>query len=144
MPRRARSVLPDGIYHVTGRGVARTAIFRDQVDYEEFRNHLSRVCDRHGWTMHAYCLMPNHYHLIVQATREDLSRGMHRLNGRYAQRFNRRYDRCGHLFQNRFSSYVIASERHFERALTYVRANPVEAGLCARIGDWPWADGPSE
>src|SRR5919204_4456885 len=74
MPRRARSVLPDGIYHVTGRGVARTAIFRDRVDYEEFRNHLSRVCDRHGWTMHAYCLMPNHYHLIVQATREDLSR----------------------------------------------------------------------
>ncbi len=64
------------------------------------------------------------------------------MNGRYAQRFNQRYDRVGHVFQNRFGSYVIESEEHFERALGYVRANPVEAGLCRRIAEWPWAHGP--
>jgi REP element-mobilizing transposase RayT len=85
--------------------------------------------------------MPNHYHLIVEATRGDLSLGMHRLNGRYAQRFNQRHDRVGHLFQNRFASYVIENDEHYERAMAYVRANPVEAGLCHRIADWPWADG---
>jgi REP element-mobilizing transposase RayT len=85
--------------------------------------------------------MPNHYHLIVEATQDDLSLGMHRLNGRYAQRFNQRYDRVGHLFQNRFGSYVIGSDEHYERAMEYVRANPVAAGLCDRIADWPWAGG---
>lgn len=84
--------------------------------------------------------MPNHYHVIVAATRADLSHGMQRLNGCYAQRFNLRYDRVGHLFQNRYSSYVIEDENHFERAVAYVRANPVEAGLCERIEDWPWTD----
>jgi putative transposase len=141
MPRVARSALPDGLFHVTARGVGRAAIFCDDLDYADFRNHLLRVGSRYAWIIHTYCLMPNHYHLVVEATRRDLSKGMHRLNGRYAQRFNQRYDRCGHVFQNRFTSYVIESESHFERVLAYVRANPVEAGLCERIADWPWAGG---
>jgi putative transposase len=66
---------------------------------------------------------------------------MHRLNGGYAQRFNQRYDRAGHVFQNRFTSYVIESEEHFERAVAYVHANPVKAGLCGQITEWPWAGG---
>ena len=93
-----------------------------------------------AWTLHAYCLLPNHYHLIVEATRPDLSTGMQRLNGRYAQRFNQRYDRVGHVFQNRFSSYVIESEEHLGRALAYVHANPIEAGLCERPEEWPWTN----
>ena len=138
MPREARSVLPDGVFHVTSRGVARTLIFRDELDYAEFAAQLSRVEETCGWAVHAYCLMPNHYHLIVEATQADLSRGMHRLNGHYARRFNERYDRTGHLFQNRYSSYVIDDERHFERALAYVQDNPVRAGLCEQLEDWPW------
>ena len=97
--------------------------------------------EAYGWTLHAYCLLPNHYHLIVEAKQRDLSIGMQRLNGRYAQRFNQRYDRAGHVFQNRFGSYVIETEEHFARALAYVAANPVEAGLCKRIEDWPWGAG---
>jgi REP-associated tyrosine transposase len=83
-------------------------------------------------------------HLIVETTQRDLSIGMQKLNGRYAQRFNQRYDRVGHVFQNRFSSYVIESEEHFERALAYVAANPIEAGLCERTEDWPWMSGPRD
>lgn len=142
MPRLARAALPDGLFHVTGRGVARASIFCDEFDYAYFQMALLRVEERFAWTLHAYCLLPNHYHLIVETARADLSTGMQQLNGRYAQRFNKRYDRVGHVFQNRFSSYVIESEEHLEHALAYVGANPVEAGLCERIADWPWAHGP--
>lgn len=83
--------------------------------------------------------MPNHSHLVVETTRAELTSGMHRLNGRYAQRFNRRYDRVGHVFQNRFSSYVIQSEAHLHRAIAYVRSNPVAARLCANVDDWLWS-----
>jgi putative transposase len=144
MPRVARSALPDGMFHVTARGVAREPIFRDGIDYADFERQLFRVRDDYAWTLHAYCLLPNHYHLVIEAMRRDLSTGMQKLNGRYAQRFNRRYDRVGHVFQNRFSSYVIESEGHFLRALAYVRANPVEAGLCENVDDWPWSGGSSD
>ncbi len=144
MPRLARCALPDGIFHVTGRGVARAAIFRDGIDYADFERHLFRIRDEFAWTLHAYCLLPNHYHLIVETARRDLSTGMQRLNGRYAQRFNARYDRVGHVFQNRFSSYVIESEEHFARALAYVHANPIEAGLCERAEEWPWTSALAE
>jgi REP element-mobilizing transposase RayT len=140
MPRVARNALPDGYFHVTVRGVARMTIFRDDFDFATFRRQLLRIAERYNWTLHSYCLMPNHYHLIVQATREDLSKGMHRLNGGYAQGFNARYERAGHVFQNRFKSHVIEEEEHFERALAYVQANPVAAGLCEDGADWPWKD----
>jgi len=141
VPRLARNKLPDGVFHVTARGVARNTIFRDDLDYADVKQQLLRVREAYGWTLHAYCLLPNHYHLIVEAKQRDLSIGMQRLNGRYAQRFNQRYDRVGHVFQNRFGSYVIETEEHFARALAYVAANPVEAGLCKRIEDWPWGAG---
>lgn len=144
MPRVARNALPDGMFHVTARGVAREPIFRDGIDYADFERQLFRVRDAYAWTLHAYCLLPNHYHLVVEAKRRDLSTGMQKLNGRYAQRFNQRYDRVGHVFQNRFSSYVIESEEHFLRALAYVRSNPIEAGLCEDVDDWPWSGGSSD
>ena len=115
-------MLPDGLFHVTARGVARDPIFHDGIDYAEFERQLYRISDEYDWTLHAYCLLPNHYHLIVDAKRGELSTGMHKLNGRYAQRFNRRYDCAGHVFQNRFDSYVIDSEEHFLRALARLSA----------------------
>jgi REP-associated tyrosine transposase len=138
VPRLARNVLPDGLFHVTARGVARTPIFLDGIDYAEFERQLFTVRDEYWWTLHAHCLMPNHYHLIVETKRTDLTAGMQKLNGRYAQRFNRRYDRVGHVFQNRFSSHVIENEEHFGRALAYVRHNPVTGGLCSSPDEWPW------
>jgi REP-associated tyrosine transposase len=142
--RLARNVLPDGMFHVTARGVARGEIFLDEFDYAEFERQLLKIGDEYDWTIHAYCLLPNHYHLVVEAKQSDLTTGMHRLNGGHAQRFNRKYDRAGHVFQNRFSSYVIETEEHFFRALAYVHANPVEARLCSRPDDWRWSGGVSD
>src|SRR6266705_247645 len=121
MPRRARCSLPDGIFHVTTRGVARGLIFRDSHDYVALRSQLGEVIRKFGWTVYGYCLMPNHYHLILATDREHLSAGMHRLNGLYAQRFNRRHDRVGHVFQNRFAAYVIESDEHLLAAILYLR-----------------------
>jgi putative transposase len=140
MPRVLRSVLPDGVFHVTARGVARSQIFRDEEDYELFRRQLLRVAAKFDWVLHAYCLMPNHYHLIVEAERPKLSRGMQRLNAGYASAFNERHGRVGHLFQGRFGSRVIDDHEHFERALAYVANNPVAAGLCGEEETWPWMD----
>jgi REP element-mobilizing transposase RayT len=100
---------------------------------------LREVIRKFEWSVYAYCLMPNHYHLIVDTDREHLSAGMHRLNFLYAQRFNRRHDRVGHLFQSRFGAYVIESDEHLLAALHYVAENPVRAGLCPEAADWPWA-----
>src|SRR5213078_4354641 len=91
MPRLRRSDLPDGVFHVTARGVAGTAVFRDDEDRRLFLGLLGRTVDRHEWTCHAFCLMGTHYHLVVQATRKDVSAGIQWLNGTYAQSFNRRH-----------------------------------------------------
>ena len=139
MPRVPRRELPDGIYHVTSRGVARSAIARDVLDYSALRAQVRDVIRRFAWKLFAYCLMPNHYHLIVEAERELLSAGMHRLNFLHAQRFNRRYNRDGHLFQNRYGALVIESPEHLVTAIVYVLDNPVRAGLCERAADWRWS-----
>lgn len=138
MPRTPRRDLPDGIFHVTCRGVARALLFRDTLDYVALRAQLREVIRRFDWSVYAYCLMPNHYHLILETEREHLSAGMHRLNFLYAQRFNRRHDRTGHLFQNRFKTSVIESDAHLVAAIVYVKDNPVRAHLCEQAGDWPW------
>ena len=140
MTRVPRGALPGGVFHVTARGAKRAAIFRADSDYAEFRALLLRIAERFDWIMHAYCLMPNHYHLVVEATQPQLSQGMHRLNGRYAQGFNERYDNSGHVFERRFWSWAIETEEHLDRAIAYVYDNPVEAGLCSEGGDWPWRD----
>ena len=142
MPRRARMLLPDiGSYHVTCRGVARQEIYRDDDDRTLFCALLRLATRRWRWHVLAYCLMPNHFHIVVTCDLERLSRGMHLLNFRYAQSFNHRHGRAGHLFQGRFSSYVIASDEHFVAACAYVIDNPVRAGLCSARDDWPWLGG---
>jgi putative transposase len=143
MPRQPRSLLGDGIYHIVSRGVARSLIFRDGDDFGGFVCLLGMVVDRFLWTHHAYCLMPNHYHLIIQTTRIRLSSGMHRLNGIYAQGFNDRYERVGHLFQNRFGARLIEDEAYLGAACEYVVNNPVRAGLVETAADWPWSSAPA-
>jgi putative transposase len=142
MPRRARSTLPEfGTFHVISRGVARSAIVRDDLDREAFVRLELSTRREYGWICHAYCLMTNHYHLVVSAGLERLSRGMHRLNGVHASRFNARYDRPGHLFQDRFASRIVPEEDDLVRVCRYVFDNPVRAGLCAHADDWPWSGG---
>jgi putative transposase len=139
MARQPRGLLGDGIFHVTARGVARSELFLDRADFAGFAALLASVVERFRWRCHAYCLMPNHYHLVVETPRVKLSRGMHRLNFLYAQSFNDRYDRVGHLFQNRFGARLIESTEYLADACTYVRMNPVRAGLCRSADDWPWS-----
>jgi putative transposase len=141
MPRRPRRDLPDGTFHVTARAIGREALFRSDEDRAFFVQQMTRAGAAFQWACHAYCLMTTHYHLVIEATRAGLSRGMHRLNGNYAQSFNERYERRGHLFEARFSAFLIEGDDYFERACYYVLQNPVRAGLCDRAEDWPWSGG---
>src|SRR5206468_7763687 len=139
VPRLPRSRLPPhGIYHVITRGVARTPIFRDDADRVLFLRLLEVAGRGTGWDVHALCLMGNHYHLVVETGLDRLSTAMHRVNGPYAENFNARYDRSGHLFGDRFAARVIEDEGHLAATCRYVAANPVRAGLCDTAADWPW------
>jgi REP element-mobilizing transposase RayT len=139
MARVARSALPDGIYHVVSRGVPEMPIYLDDTDRALFVRLLERTETRHGWLCHAYCLMSTHYHLVASATRRALSRGLCELNGTYARAFNRSHGRFGHLFSDRFSARLIESEEYLFDACAYVLLNPVKAGICHRVEDWPWS-----
>ena len=139
MGRVRRTSLPEGYFHVISRGVYGTDVFRDSADRRRFLRLLEACEDRHGWTCHAFCLMTTHYHLVVETARVDLSRGVHRLNGRYAVAFNRRHGRFGHLFAERFTARVIESDAYLFDACSYVVLNPVHAGLCVRPEDWRWS-----
>jgi putative transposase len=141
MPRFPRSQLEDGYFHVTSRGAGGAPIFIGDLDRLDFLHLLETTMSRVGWRAHAHCLLGTHYHLILEATRETLSAGMQRLNGLYALHFNRRHARKGHLFAERYSSYVLRDERHLEAAVEYVLQNPVKAGLCLEARDWQWSAG---
>ena len=139
MARLARSALPaQGIYHVTARGVARGPIFLDDEDRTGFVGLLQRVTERLLWKCHAYCLMDNHYHTIVETQLQSLSRGFHRINGIHAQQFNERHARVGHLFQERFHAQVVRDDEHLANTCEYIWNNPVRVGRCATAADWPW------
>jgi REP element-mobilizing transposase RayT len=140
MPRRPRNHLPDyGYFHVTSRGVGGTHIYVDDNDREAFRMLLAQVVEMFDWRLHAWCLMGTHYHLLVETPRDRLSAGMHRLNGLYAQRFNRRHGRKGHLYEERFSSWLVAGERHLRAAVRYIVENPLRAKLCRDPREWLWS-----
>jgi putative transposase len=140
--RLPRCVLPElAVFHLTGRGVAGEAIYRDDHDHFRFGSYLRLATLRWRWQLLAYCMLTNHFHAIVLGELESVSRGMHLLGFRYAQRFNERHDRRGHLFQDRFHARVIRDDEHLVRACEYVLDNAVRAGLCATREDWPWLGG---
>ena len=140
---RPRIETPGGYYHVGTRGNNKRAIFIEDLDRGLFLTMLQRVARRYGWAIYAYCLMTNHYHLIVETEQQELSLGMRVVNGRYAQLFNRRHDRDGHLFKGRYSVFVIEGDSHFEASCRYVLENPVRAGLCESPSDWRWSGCPA-
>lgn len=139
MPRQARVVIPDATYHVTARGNRRQAIFSDDYDCRLFLRILADVVGRYRWQCRAYCLLPNHFHLLVETPGTTLSPGMHRLNGRYAQWFNDRHGLDGHLFQGRFHSLPVEREGHLLELARYIFLNPVRAQLCASPDAWTWS-----
>jgi putative transposase len=139
VPRSHRVEEPGGIFHIATRSVHERFAFGNVADRSDFLEILASVIGLCGWHCKSYCLMGSHYHLIVQTPAANLSVGMQLLNGRYAQRFNWRHGRHGHLFGGRFYSVLIESNSHLFAALRYVARNPVEAGLCANAADWRWS-----
>jgi REP-associated tyrosine transposase len=112
MARPLRLEFPGAIYHLTGRGNARQKVFFTDADRELFLSTLAGVVTRYHWICHAYCLMANHYHLLIETPKAKLSIGMRQLNGIYTQSFNRRHNRVGHLFQGRFKAILVERESH--------------------------------
>ena len=139
MARPLRLELADGVYHVTARGNERRSIFRDDADRSAFMGTLAQVVGRFSWGLLAYCLMDNHYHLLVRTPQPNLARGMRQLNGVYAQRFNRRHERVGHLFQGRYAAILVEAGEHLLIAARYIVRNPVRAGLCGDPTEWRWS-----
>ena len=139
MARPLRLEHENAVWHITARGNEQRNIFRDDADRERFLLLLRQTVTRFGWRLFAWVLMTNHYHLLFQTPQPNLSRGMHWLNGRYAQWFNRRHGRSGHLFQGRFHGRLVEKESHLLAVARYVVLNPVRAGLIAHPKDWRWS-----
>jgi REP-associated tyrosine transposase len=138
--RPLRLQYPGALYHVTSRGHERGTIFRDACDRRYFLNLLASVVPEQAWLLHSYCLMGNHYHLLVETARATLSRGMHSLNARYSQHFNQRHERAGHVLEGRFKAILIQKEAHLLEIHRYIVLNPVRAGIVGRPEDWPWSN----
>lgn len=139
MPRRARQLAESDIYHVMLRGLNRDAIFLEDEDHERFLQALRAAKELSGCLVFAYCLMPNHVHLILRAGHEPLGAAVKRLGVRYAAWFNRKYGRVGHLFQDRFRSVPVEDDAYLVTLLRYVWSNPVKAGLADRAEDYRWS-----
>ncbi len=139
MARPLRIEFPGAIYHVTSRGNARQAIFIDDEGRGIFLDILSMVVERFKWVCHTYCLMENHYHLLIETPDGNLSRGMRELNGVYTQGFNQRYGRVGHLFQGRYKAILVEKDNHLLSLCRYVVLNPFRVGLIRRPEDWRWS-----
>jgi putative transposase len=139
MARPLRLEYEGALYHVTSRGNAHESIFLDDGDRSRFLEILADVLKRFGWICHAYCLMTNHYHLLIETPDAGLSRGMQLLNGVYTQWFNRRHDRVGHLLQGRFKAILVEKESHLLALVRYVVLNPVRAKMVRSVRDWPWS-----
>ena len=138
MPRPPREEVPGGFFHIAARAVDGADVFHEVHDRLSLLALLHGVAQRYEWRCQAYCLMCTHFHLIVQTMKPTLARGMQALCGVYGLRFNKRYERRGHLFGSRYMSVAITSDVHLLEAHRYVARNPVRAGLCARPGDWRW------
>jgi REP element-mobilizing transposase RayT len=130
-----------GFHHVFSRGTGGAAFFVDDDDRRFFISLLKRTAGELHWTLHAYCLMTTHYHVVVATREPNLSQGMQRLNSVYVKKFNGRWGRFGTLVAARFGSRVIESEEYVAEACRYVFLNPVRAELCKRARDWPWSGG---
>ena len=139
MARPLRIEFHDALYHVTSRGNEQRPIFRDDVDRKMFLTFLGDAVQHFGWSVTAWVLMTNHFHLVIQTPDPNLSRGMHWLNGTYVGWFNRRHKRSGHLFQGRFHSVLVEKETYFRELLRYVVLNPVRAKMVARPEDYHWS-----
>lgn len=139
MARPLRIEYPGAVYHVTARGNAQADIFLSDVDRLTFLNTLAGTIEKYNWLCHAYCLLDNHYHAIIETPDPNLSLGMRQLNGVYTQAFNRAHQRVGHVFQGRYKAILVEKESHLLELCRYVVLNPVRAGMVSKPDEWMWS-----
>jgi REP element-mobilizing transposase RayT len=138
MGRPLRIQQAGDVFHVYARGNRKADIFLDDVDRHTYVGGLGRVVGRHAWRCLAYCLMPNHVHLLVELTDGNLAAGMHGLHGPYARVFNARHGQSGHLFQGRYGAVRVTDDAQLATTLGYIAVNPVTARLVDRPEAWRW------
>ena len=141
MGRPPREYHPDGIYHLTTHGIDDRAIFRDDVDRQDFCIRFRRVVINERWDVHAGCLMDTHYHLLIGPRLGRVSAGMKLLNGGYSRAFNKRHGRRGALFESRYEDRTIRDELHYLATVRYIEENPVAAGMVESLEEWIWTTG---
>jgi len=139
MARPLRLELENGLYHVTSRGDRREDIYVDDEDRVAWLKILGASCYRYNWRCHAYCLMDNHYHIVIETAEANLSKGMRHLNGVYTQAYNRRHNRVGHVFQGRFKGILVDKDEYLLELSRYVVLNPLRAGMTKTIYAWRWS-----
>jgi REP element-mobilizing transposase RayT len=139
MSRPLRLEFPGGLYHVTSRGDRRENIYLNDVDRYKWLELFSQVCQRFNWKCYAYCLMSNHYHIVVETVEGNLSKGMRQLNGVYTQHFNRNHQRIGHVFQGRYKGIIVDKDSYLLELSRYVVLNPIRARLVKDVSKWPWS-----
>ncbi len=139
MSRPLRIEYAGAVYHVTSRGNEKKPVFKTDTDRQNFLNTLQHVNKRYNWICHAYCLMTNHYHLLIETPDGNLAIGMRQLNGVYTQLFNKLHGRTGHLFQGRYKAILIQKDSHLLEVCRYVVLNPVRAKMVETPEDYPWS-----
>lgn len=139
MTRPLRLEFHGAVYHLTARGDQREDIFLDDADRLIFLDLLAKEVHQQHWRLYAYCLMSNHYHLLIETPEGNLVNGMRRLNGVYTQAFNRRHGRVGHVLQGRYKSILVDKDAYLLELARYIVLNPVRAGMAQRVEDWPWS-----
>ena len=139
MARPLRIEFSGALYHVTARGNAQEDIYTDDTDRQQFLSLLHHTVERYDWYCHAYCLMDNHYHLLIETNTPTLSKGMKFLNGTYTQYFNRQHQRVGHVFQGRYKAILVQKDSHLLELARYIALNPVRAHMVRSVKDWRWS-----
>ena len=137
MPRKPRIIEP-GFYHILNRGVERRNIYLEEEDYDKFIDILKKIFKQYNITLHAYCLMTNHYHLLLETNENNISDAMKKLNSFYSIYFNKKYNRSGHLWQGRFASYYLYDDVHFWYVAKYIERNPIKANMIKRIDHYKY------
>jgi putative transposase len=139
MGRPLRIQYPGAWYHVTSRGNERKPIFKGNEDRKRFLSYLASANERYGGMIHVYCLMDNHYHLLIETPRSNLSQILHHINGAYTNYYNAKRKRAGHLFQGRYKAIIVEKDAYFQELSRYIHLNPVRADIAERPSAYPWS-----
>lgn len=139
LPRDARNSSSTGIYHIMLRGINRQDIFGDEEDIERLLETIKKYKEVSQYQIYAYCVMSNHIHMLIKETEDSISNIIKRISSSYVFWYNKKYERCGHLFQERFKSEAVENDEYFLTVVRYIHQNPIKAGVVKGISDYKWS-----